>query len=150
MAVEEQLADAGHHLTVCIGANTAEDVTVEDRSVSMRRPYASSGESRPGAPPSGPQAPIARVFRSCSSLTHLPPGTVWEREAIDELIRLVAAVPADQTALAWDTLGGIAIDDDIKLGRVDSARLTANFQETVRRLAGAGFDRDRHLLTVEI
>src|SRR5690554_5611251 len=39
-----------------------------------------------------------------ASLTHLPPGTVWEREAIDEFARLVAAAPVGQTALAWDTL----------------------------------------------
>lgn len=73
-----------------------------------------------------------------ASLTHLPPGTVWERQAIDELRGLVTAAPAGQTPLPWDTLGGIAIHDDIKLGREGSARLTANFQETLRRLAGAG------------
>lgn len=52
--------------------------------------------------------------------------------------RLVADAPAGQTPLPWDTLGGIAIHDDIKLGCAGSTRLTANFQETLRHLAGAG------------
>ena len=73
-----------------------------------------------------------------ASLTHLPPGQVWEQQAIDELRDRVSAAPAGQTSLPWDTLGGIAIHDDIKLGRAGSAGLTANFQETVRRLAGSG------------
>ncbi|GAA4130541.1 mannonate dehydratase [Aminobacter aganoensis] len=76
-----------------------------------------------------------------ASLSQLPPGCVWEAEAIDTLKKLVQATPPGQTPLAWDTLGGIAIADDIKLGRKDSARLTANFQETVRRLAQAGVRR---------
>ncbi|MEP9373463.1 mannonate dehydratase [Mesorhizobium sp. KR1-2] len=76
-----------------------------------------------------------------ASLAHLPPGTVWERQAINDMKDLVAVAPAGQTPLEWDTLGGIAIHDDIKLGRAGSTRLTANFQETVRRLAQAGVRR---------
>ena len=76
-----------------------------------------------------------------ASLTHLPPGAVWERDAIGELRARIATAPSGQTRLPWDTLGGIAIHDDIKLGRAGSARLTANFQETVKRLAGAGVRR---------
>lgn len=76
-----------------------------------------------------------------ASLSYLPPGCVWETDAIDALKNLVRTAPPGQTPLGWDTLGGIAIHDDIKLGRKDSARLTANFQETVRRLSQAGVRR---------
>lgn len=76
-----------------------------------------------------------------ASLSHLPPGCLWEADAIDELKGLVQTAPAGHTPLEWDTLGGIAIHDDIKLGRQSSARLTTNFQETVRRLAQAGVRR---------
>lgn len=76
-----------------------------------------------------------------ASLGHLPPGTTWDRQAIDGMKKLVETAPAGQVPLVWDTLGGIAIHDDIKLGRGDTARLTANFQETVRRLAQAGVRR---------
>lgn len=76
-----------------------------------------------------------------ASLSHLPPGCVWESQAISEMQELIMATPAGQVPLEWDTLGGIAIHDDIKLGRKDSTMLTANFQETVRRLARAGVRR---------
>jgi len=76
-----------------------------------------------------------------ASLSHLPPGCVWEAQAIKDMRTLITSTPDGQVPLRWDTLGGIAIHDDIKLGRKDSARLTANFQETVRRLAQAGVRR---------
>lgn len=43
-----------------------------------------------------------------ASLSHLPPGCLWEADAIDELKRLVQTAPAGHTPLEWDTLGGIA------------------------------------------
>lgn len=76
-----------------------------------------------------------------ASLSHLPPGCLWGTDAIDELRRLVQTCPPGQTPLEWDALGGIAIHDDIKLGRAGASRLTANFQETLRRLAQAGVRR---------
>ncbi|MGC8001488.1 mannonate dehydratase, partial [Salmonella enterica] len=66
---------------------------------------------------------------------------MWEAQAIKDMRTLITSTPDGQVPLRWDTLGGIAIHDDIKLGRKDSARLTANFQETVRRLAQAGVRR---------
>ena len=76
-----------------------------------------------------------------ASLGHIPAGEVWDVADIDALKRQINAAPPGQTPLAWDTLGGIAIHDDIKLGRKDAKRLTRNFQETVRRLARAGVRR---------
>lgn len=71
-----------------------------------------------------------------------PVGEGWPDEAIAAMRARIARTEAGgPSGLAWDTLGGIPIHDEIKLGGPDRARHVAAFRRTVRRLAAHGVRR---------
>lgn len=76
-----------------------------------------------------------------AALSDIPAGEVWPVDAIAALRDAVERPGGTPSGLCWDTLGGIAIHDDIKLGRAGARAHIEAFRETVRRLNGQGVRR---------
>lgn len=76
-----------------------------------------------------------------TALSDMPAGVPWPKEAISVLQDAVERPDGVESGLTWDTLGGIAIHDDIKLGRAGAGEHIEAFCETVRRLSGHGVRR---------
>lgn len=76
-----------------------------------------------------------------TTLGHLPTGAIWPEEEIAAMRRAVEHPRSGPSNLVWDTLGGIPIHDDIKLGRAGRRQYVEAFRENIRRLAGHGVRR---------
>lgn len=76
-----------------------------------------------------------------TSLGDLETGSIWPLDEIRALRQAVEHPSSGPSGLKWDTLGGIPIHDDIKLGLPTRKSYIDAFKENVRRLSGEGVRR---------
>ena len=95
----------------------------------------------PGDPMTIPEIRQAGATSVETALSDIPAGAPWPEEAIATLQAAVERPEGVESGLKWDTLGGISIHDDIKLGHAGATECIETFCETVRRLSGHGVRR---------
>ncbi|MEQ8895509.1 MAG: mannonate dehydratase [Roseovarius sp.] len=104
----------------------------------MRATWRWFGPEDPISIPEIRQAGATSVETALSDVSANKP---WPAEDIAAMRQAVEHPGGKESGLAWDTLGGIAIHDDIKLGRAGAGERMDAFCETVRRLSGHGVRR---------